>query len=98
MITAQKEELTMTMYNLYGSEGCHLCEQALAICLRVLPENQLNQIDIVDQERVSHESKTLVELYGVHIPVIEKLNPENPALNQKLFWPFTQEQLTQLTL
>jgi hypothetical protein len=86
------------MYNLYGSEGCHLCEQALAICSLVLSENQLNQIDIVDQERVSHESQTLVELYGVHIPVIEKLHPEDPTLNQKLFWPFTLEQLTQLTL
>ena len=88
----------MIKYNLYGSEGCHLCEQALALCLLVIPEEQLVQIDIVDQERVPHESKTLVELYGVHIPVIEKLNPDNSVLNQKLFWPFTQEQLTQLTL
>ncbi len=92
----------MTMYNLYGSEGCHLCEQALALCMLVIPEDQLNQVDIVDQETVAHESKTLVELYGVHIPVIEKLNREkltkdNPKANQKLFWPFTVEQLIQLT-
>lgn len=87
----------MVEYNLYGSEGCHLCEQALALCLLVISDEQLNQIDIVDQETVAHESKTLVELYGVHIPVIEKLNLENPTLNQKLFWPFTVEQLTQLT-
>lgn len=87
----------MTRYNLYGSEGCHLCEQALALCKLVISEEQLNQVDIVDQETVAHESKTLVELYGVHIPVIEKLNSENSALNQKLFWPFTVEQLTQLT-
>jgi len=86
----------MTEYNLYGSEGCHLCEQALEICLSILPKKQLNQIDIVDQERVTHESKTLVELYGVHIPVIEKLNPDNTTANQKLFWPFTQEQLKEL--
>ena len=90
--------MTITTYNLYGSEGCHLCEQALALCMLVIPEEQLYQIDIVDQESVPHESKTLVELYGVHIPVIEKLNPDNSELNQKLFWPFTQEQLTQLTL
>lgn len=87
----------MTKYNLYGSEGCHLCEQALALCLLLISDEQLNQIDIVDQETVPHESKTLVELYGVHIPVIEKLNPENSAVNQKLFWPFTLEQLKQLT-
>lgn len=93
----------MIKYNLYGSEGCHLCEEALALCLVVIPEEKLNQIDIVDQENVPHESKTLVELYGVHIPVIEKLtldklNPENIIQSQKLFWPFTLEQLTQLTL
>lgn len=97
----------MTTYNLYGSEGCHLCEQALALCMLVIPKEQLNQVDIVDQETVAHESKTLVELYGVHIPVIEKINSEKinsekitkdtPKANQKLFWPFTVEQLTQLT-
>ena len=87
----------MTKYNLYGSDGCHLCEEALALCKLVISDEQLNQIDIVDQETVAHESKTLVELYGVHIPVIEKLNPDSPKENHKLFWPFTLEQLTQLT-
>ena len=87
----------MTEYNLYGSEGCHLCEEALALCMLVISDKQLNQIDIVDQETVAHESKTLVELYGVHIPVIEKLAKDNAKANQKLFWPFTVEQLTQLT-
>ena len=87
----------MTEYNLYGSEGCHLCEQALTLCLQVIPDKQLKQIDIVDQATVSHESKSLVELYRVHIPVIEKLDPENSAPNKKLFWPFTLEQLKELT-
>ena len=89
----------MIEYNLYGSEGCHLCEEALALCLAVISNEQLNQIDIVDQETVARESKTLVELYGVHIPVIEKLNPDadSPEENHKLFWPFTEEQLIQLT-
>ncbi|MBU2926270.1 glutaredoxin family protein [Colwellia sp. 4_MG-2023] len=86
----------MTIYNLYGSEGCHLCEEALALSLSVIPKAQLNQVDIVDQETVAHESKTLVELYGVHIPVLEKLNPAGKADNQKLFWPFTAEQIIQL--
>jgi len=81
----------MKQYNLYGSEGCHLCEQALVLCLLVLREEQFEQVDIVDQERVSHESKTLVELYGVHIPVLERLSD-----NSKLFWPFTVEQLKEL--
>jgi Glutaredoxin-like domain (DUF836). len=81
----------MKQYNLYGSEGCHLCEQALALCLLVLTPEQFEQIDIVDQERVNHESKTLIELYGVHIPVLEQLSD-----NSKLFWPFTAEQLKAL--
>ena len=87
----------MNEYNLYGSQGCHLCEQALALCLTVIPNDQLHQIDIVDQETVPHESRTLVELYGVHIPVIEKLNTQSSTTNTKLFWPFSLEQLTQLT-
>ena len=85
----------MDKYNLYGSDGCHLCEQALALCLAVLSSEQLIQIDIIEQERVEHEKKTLVELYGVHIPVLEKL-AQNSSENTKLFWPFTQAQVTQL--
>ena len=40
-------------YILYGSDGCHLCEQALAICLSVLTHEQLSEIDIVDQQSVA---------------------------------------------
>jgi hypothetical protein len=80
---------------LYGSDGCHLCEQALAICLTVLTHDQLSEIDIVDQPNVSHETKSLVELYGVHIPVLEKLD-NSLGENKKLFWPFTAEQVAQL--
>jgi len=87
--------LVMRKYNLYGSEGCHLCEQALVICLAVLSNEQLIQIDIVDQEKVAHEKQTLVELYGVHIPVLEKLENDS-SKNIKLFWPFSLEQVTQL--
>ena len=85
----------MNKYNLYGSEGCHLCEQALAICLAVLSSEQLNQVDIIEQKSVAHETQTLVELYGVHIPVLEKL-ARNSSENTKLFWPFTQVQVEQL--
>ena len=84
-------------YNLYGSDGCHLCEQALAICLTVLSSEQLNLIDIIEQESVAHETQTLVELYGVHIPVLEKL-AQDSSNNSKLFWPFTQAQVEQLSL
>jgi hypothetical protein len=87
--------IMMNKYNLYGSEGCHLCEQALEICLTVLSTEQLSQIDIIEQEKVAHEEQTLVELYAVHIPVLERLE-EDSRNNEKLFWPFSQEQVTQL--
>ena len=83
------------MYNLYGSEGCHLCDQAKAICLAILDPSKLNHIDIIEQDRVPHEKNTLVELYGVHIPVLEKLEFDTHK-NTKLFWPFTPEQVKQL--
>ncbi|MEI6893991.1 MAG: glutaredoxin family protein [Colwellia sp.] len=85
----------MNKYNLYGSEGCHLCEQALALSLTVISTEQLRQIDIINEEYVDHETKTLVDLYGVHIPVLEKL-AQNNGDNTKLFWPFTQVQVLQL--
>ena len=85
----------MNAFNLYGSDGCHLCEQALDICSTVISPEKLNQVDIIEQESVAHEKKTLVELYGVHIPVLEKLELDS-SNNQKLFWPFTQAQVEQL--
>jgi hypothetical protein len=82
----------MNKYYLYGSEGCHLCEQALAICLAVLPREQFVEIDIIEQEKVAHEEQTLVELYGVHIPVLEKLRDDSNK-NTRLFWPFNHDQV-----
>jgi len=69
---------------LYSSEGCHLCEQALELCYQQLPPEQIKIVDIVDDD-------ALVELYGVHIPVLERL-----ADGEKLFWPFTAEQVGEL--
>jgi len=71
-------------YNLYSSDGCHLCEEALALCERVMPLDTINIIDIVQDEK-------LVELYGISIPVLEQLNN-----NEKLFWPFTQADIKKL--
>ena len=74
-------------FNLYSSEGCHLCELALAICQLLIPDEQLQIIDIVEDDK-------LVELYGVHIPVLECVNESEE--NTQLFWPFTAEQVSQL--
>lgn len=70
----------MPLYKLYSSEGCHLCELAFAICQPLLNE-KLQIVDIVDDE-------TLVERYGVHIPVLERLDT-----HEELFWPFDAQQV-----
>jgi len=77
-------------FNLYSSEGCHLCELALAICQPLINNEQLNVVDIVDDE-------ALVELYGVHIPVLERLvEQDRNAVAVKLFWPFNAKQVIEL--
>jgi|TARA_B110000902_G_scaffold88095_1_gene104713 hypothetical protein len=76
-------------FNLYSSDGCHLCELALLVCQPLMSNNTLTIIDIVDDEK-------LVELYGVHIPVLERVTANDSSETVKLFWPFTTEQVSQL--
>jgi len=76
------------LFNLYSSEGCHLCEQALALIVNVMPDHQIKVVDIIDCD---DSEQNLVELYGVHIPVLERLSD-----NTKLFWPFEQSQVVEL--
>jgi hypothetical protein len=71
-------------FNLYGTEGCHLCEDALALCGQVMPKVDINVVDIIDDEK-------LVELYRISIPVLERLSDQ-----AKLFWPFEQTQILEL--
>jgi predicted RNA-binding protein len=71
-------------FNLYGTEGCHLCEDALALCLAVMPAEKVSVIDIIDDEK-------LLELYRISIPVLERLSDQ-----QKLYWPFDQAQVLEL--
>ena len=78
------------MFILYSSEGCHLCEEALALCLYAIKQDNLKIIDIVDDD-------DLVEKYGVHIPVLEKIE-QGSGQHIQLFWPFTQAQVEQLSL
>jgi hypothetical protein len=77
------------LFHLYSSEGCHLCEQALALIGNVIPDHHIKVIDIVDNE--IEDEQNLVQLYGVHIPVLERLSD-----NTKLFWPFEQSQVVEL--
>lgn len=72
------------VFNLYSSDGCHLCELALVICQPLMMGRKFNIIDIVEDE-------LLVERYGVHIPVLETID-EN-SNKKELYWPFTAEQV-----
>ncbi|AWB58064.1 glutaredoxin family protein [Colwellia sp. Arc7-D] len=71
-------------FKLYGSEGCHLCEDALALCMTVMPAAELDVVDIIDDEK-------LLELYRISIPVLERVSDQ-----EKLFWPFEQKQILEL--
>ena len=76
-------------------EGLRIVGDPIVFAEKYYKDNadQINIIDIVDQETVAHENKTLVELYGIHIPVLEQLNDLD---NIKLFWPFTAAQIKEL--
>jgi len=60
---------------LYGTYGCHLCDEAEALC-RAHPGLELRKIDIADDTG-------LMERYGVRIPVLRE-----PASGRELGWPF----------
>ncbi|WP_371189459.1 glutaredoxin family protein [Thalassotalea maritima] len=67
-------------YALYGTEGCHLCDDAAALC-DMLIKDKYQQIDIIDDE-------TLVALYSTSIPVLEHIES-----HVALYWPFDYRQL-----
>ena len=68
-------------FNLYGTDGCHLCEIAEDLCKQVFTAQQYCYVDIID-------SVQLIELYSISIPVLEHLTSGNT-----LFWPFDLQQL-----
>jgi len=70
----------MSLPTLYHTDGCHLCEQAMALLAQCQVEYKL--IDIVFNE----ES---VALFGTRIPVLENIK------GQYLDWPFDYEQIKQ---
>ena len=68
---------------LYHTVGCHLCEDAEALLLPFVDADiiRLNLIDIADDD-------SLLELYGVRIPVIK-----NNETGAELGWPFDHTSL-----
>ena len=69
---------------LFGTSGCHLCEQAELIvinCLANIKELTIETIDIAEQEQWQ-------EQYAVRIPVLY-----DPETKKDLGWPFNQAQV-----
>ena len=67
---------------LFGTDGCHLCEQALALVRAAQGE-----LNLVIQEIDIANSDELLDRYGIRIPVLQHDGRE-------LNWPFDQTDLT----
>ncbi|MDD5412112.1 MAG: glutaredoxin family protein [Methylobacter sp.] len=66
---------------LFGTSGCHLCEQAEYIINDCLPDGLdliIEEIDIAEQEQWQ-------DRYAIRIPVLY-----HPETKQELGWPFDQ--------
>ncbi len=70
---------------LFGTEACHLCEEAELIIQQSQYENKL----ILSKIDIAQESDWY-EQYAIHIPVL--LHTET---NKELFWPFDHQQFCQ---
>ncbi len=70
-------------FTLYGTDGCHLCDDAAALIVAVSTGLPLN----VFQEDIA-ESEALVEQYGTRIPVLR-----HDGSGEELDWPFDAGQL-----
>ena len=71
----------MVRLMLFGTSGCHLCEQAESIindCLLGDADLIIEAIDIAEQEQWQ-------EQYAIRIPVLY-----HPETKQELGWPFDQ--------
>jgi hypothetical protein len=65
---------------LFGTSGCHLCEQAEEIIQSCVPES-VETIDIAEQQQWQ-------ERYAIRIPVLY-----DQASQQELGWPFGQAEV-----
>jgi hypothetical protein len=65
---------------LYGTSGCHLCEQA---------EEMLREMKVVAEYVDISTDDNLLDNYGTRIPVLSRSDN-----NSKLDWPFDAEKVT----
>ncbi len=70
----------MKLLKLYGTQGCHLCEEAEQL-LQQWVMHAPGRFDLVTVDIVGDDA--LFERYGVRIPVV--LHPES---GRELGWPF----------
>lgn len=71
----------MTGLILFGTEGCHLCEEAEGLVVQA--GLKVEKRDIMDDEDWQQR-------YGIRIPVLL-----NQASGRELGWPFSLKQLRQ---
>ena len=76
----------MSEFVLYGTLGCHLCEQAEALLAPVIQYASADVPVVLKQQDIA-ESEELVARYGVRIPVLRC-----EMHNRELGWPFDQAQ------
>ncbi len=65
---------------LFGTQDCHLCEQAVDLIRQVATEVDLEYVDIARSEALTAE-------FGVRIPVIRS------EMGSELGWPFDLKML-----
>jgi len=70
----------MSAIILYGTSGCHLCEQA---------EQTLREMKVVAEYVDISTDDNLLDNYGTRIPVLSRSDN-----NTKLDWPFDAEKVT----
>lgn len=73
---------------LYGTDGCHLCDQAEELLAEPHAAGRISyeHADILDDPE-------LEQRYAIRIPVLQ-----DAASSQELGWPFDREQLEQFLL
>ena len=74
---------------LFTTMGCHLCDEALALLEALIDSGfdmQVEEVDIADSE-------TLMEQYGIRIPVIRVIDQDD-----ELDWPFDIQRLQMFLL
>lgn len=73
----------MQTLEFYTTAGCHLCEEAAMLCQPLIEQGliAIHSIDIA-------ESETLVEQYGIRIPVLKRCHD-----GAELGWPFDADGL-----